>query len=148
MDDGCGDLVYKFKKIMGRTDFLISFKKKTRHKRIGYYLNVMRQYVCLVINTITVDNCVALHAGGSGVRLYDSPGLKLFILVDLDWSFFACCLVNQGSTYGLLVRVLFDILGVSNCHATHFCLCFFIVLHRDLFVNRVDSLTSYHGSSC
>ena len=31
-----------------------------RHKRIGYDLNVRRQYACLVINPITVDNVAAL----------------------------------------------------------------------------------------
>ena len=54
-------LVYKFKKIMGRTDFSDQFRKIIiRHKRIGYNLNTMRQSACLVINPITVDNCAAL----------------------------------------------------------------------------------------
>ena len=36
------DLVYKFKKIMGRTGFSDQFRKIIiRHKRIGYHLNVM-----------------------------------------------------------------------------------------------------------
>ena len=36
------DLVYKFTKIMGRTDFSDQFRKIIiRHKRIGYDLNVM-----------------------------------------------------------------------------------------------------------
>ena len=30
------------------------------YNRIGYYLNVMRQSACLVINTITVDRYAAL----------------------------------------------------------------------------------------
>ena len=35
-------LIYKFKNIMGRTDFWDQFRKiKIRHKCIGYYLNVM-----------------------------------------------------------------------------------------------------------
>ena len=35
-----GDLVYKFKKIMGRTDFSDQFQKIIiRYKRIGYYVN-------------------------------------------------------------------------------------------------------------
>ena len=56
-----GDLVYKFKKIMGRTDFSDQFRKiMIRQKRIGYDLNVMRQSVCLVINPITVDSFAAL----------------------------------------------------------------------------------------
>ena len=42
-----GDLVYKFKKIMGRTDFSDQFQKIIiRHKRIGYDLNIMRQSAC------------------------------------------------------------------------------------------------------
>ena len=39
-----GDLVYKFKKIMGRTDFSDQFRKIIIcHKRIGYDLNVTQQ---------------------------------------------------------------------------------------------------------
>ena len=56
-----GDLLYKFKKNMGRTDFFDQFRKIViRHKRIGYNLNVMRQTACLVINPITVD--ILLHS--------------------------------------------------------------------------------------
>ena len=56
-----GDLVYKFKKIMGRTDVSHQFRKMIiRHRRIGYDLNVMGQSACLVINPITVDNFAAL----------------------------------------------------------------------------------------
>ena len=68
---------YKFKNIMGRTDFADQFRKIIiRHKRIGYDLNVMRQYACLVINPITIYIFAAsMHAGGSGVRLYDGPDL-------------------------------------------------------------------------
>ena len=56
-----GELVYKFKKIMGRTYFSNQFRKiMIRYKHIGYDLNVMRHSACLVINTITVDNFAAL----------------------------------------------------------------------------------------
>ena len=42
-----GDLVYKFKKIRGMTDFSDQFRKIIRrYKRIGYNLNVMRQSAC------------------------------------------------------------------------------------------------------
>ena len=56
-----GDLVYKFKKIMGWTDFSDKFRIIIiiRNKIIGYDLNVMRQSACLVINPITVDNFAA-----------------------------------------------------------------------------------------
>ena len=56
-----GDLVYKFKKIRGMTDFSDQFRKNImRYKRISYNLNVMRQSACLVINPIMVDGFAAL----------------------------------------------------------------------------------------
>ena len=56
-----GDLVNKFEKIVGRTDFSDQVRRIiTGHKRIGYDLNVMRQSACLVVNPITVDNFAAL----------------------------------------------------------------------------------------
>ena len=39
-----GDLVYK-KKLIGRNDFLFN-SEKSRYRRIGYYINVMRQSAC------------------------------------------------------------------------------------------------------
>ena len=38
-----GDLVYKFRKIIGKNDFPYHFKKIiVRYKKIGYYLDVLR----------------------------------------------------------------------------------------------------------
>ena len=55
-----GDLVYKFKKLIGSNDFSFQFRKIiTRYRRIGYNLNVMRQSACLVFNPIMVDNYAA-----------------------------------------------------------------------------------------
>ena len=46
----------KSKQIVGRTDFSDKFRKNIlRYKRIGYYLNVMRQSACLVFNPITIN---------------------------------------------------------------------------------------------
>ena len=57
----CGDLVYKFKKIVGRADFSDQFRKIIiRYKRIGYNINIMRQSACLVFNPITVNNFASL----------------------------------------------------------------------------------------
>ena len=52
------DLVYKFKKFIGRNGFYFQFRKIiTRYRHIGYNLNVyMRQSTCLVLNPIVVDN--------------------------------------------------------------------------------------------
>ena len=81
-----GELVYKFKKIRGMTDFSDQFRKIImRYKRIGYDLNVMRQSACLVINPIKVDGYAALFYCTPVDRA--SASIKLFILVGWDRSF-------------------------------------------------------------
>ena len=68
-----GDLVYKFEKIRGRTDFSDQFRKIImRYKRIGYNLNVLLQSACLVINPITVDGYAALFNSMPVYRASDS----------------------------------------------------------------------------
>ena len=50
-----GDLVYKFKRIVGKPNFSDQFKKIVkRYIRVGYNLDIMRQSACLVFNPITV----------------------------------------------------------------------------------------------
>ena len=50
-----GGLVYKFKRIVGKPNFSDQFKKIVkRYIRVGYNLDVMRQFACLVLNPITV----------------------------------------------------------------------------------------------
>ena len=52
-----GDLVYKFRKIIGKNDFPYHFKKiVVRYKKIGYNINVMRQTERLVVNPIKVNS--------------------------------------------------------------------------------------------
>ena len=52
-----GDLVYKFRKIIGKIGFPYHFKKIiVRYKKIGYNINVMRQTACLVVNPIKVNS--------------------------------------------------------------------------------------------
>ena len=85
-------LVYKFKKIMGRTDFSDQFRKIIiRHKRIGYDLNVMRQSACLVVNPITVDNFAAFFNCTPVDRASD------FMMARPKAIHFSC-LVHRGST--------------------------------------------------
>ena len=49
------DLVYKFKGIVGKSNFSDQFIKIVkRYIRVGYNLDVMRQSACLVLNPITV----------------------------------------------------------------------------------------------
>ena len=50
-----GDLVYKFKRIVGKPNFSDQFKKIVRRFiKVGYNLDVMQQSACLVLNPITV----------------------------------------------------------------------------------------------
>ena len=50
-----GDLVYKFKRIVGKRIFSDQFKKIIkRYKKVGYNLDIMRQSACLVVNPIKV----------------------------------------------------------------------------------------------
>ena len=52
-----GDLVYKFRKIIGKNDFPYHFKKiVVRYKKINYNINVMLQTACLVVNPIKVNS--------------------------------------------------------------------------------------------
>ena len=45
-----GDLVCKFRKIIGKNDFPNHFKKIiVRYKKIGYNIDVLRQIACLVV---------------------------------------------------------------------------------------------------
>ena len=51
-----GDLVYKFREIIGKHDFPYHFKMIiVRYKKIGYNINVKRQTACLVVNPIKVN---------------------------------------------------------------------------------------------
>ena len=52
-----GDLVYKFRKIIGKYDFPYHFKKIiVRYKKIGHNIHVLRRTACSVVNPIKVNN--------------------------------------------------------------------------------------------
>ena len=58
-----GDLVYKFKKIIGKPNFSNLLKRKVnRFKRAGYSLDILRHTACLVFNTIMVEGYAALFS--------------------------------------------------------------------------------------
>ena len=68
-----GDLVYRFRKIVGKSNFSEQFRKLiNRYKRIGYSLDIMRQTVCLVVNPIIVDGYASLFNCTTAVRASDS----------------------------------------------------------------------------
>ena len=68
-----GDLVYKFKRIVGRADFSDQFRKIiVRYKRIGYNMDIMRQSACLVFNPVAVDDFPSLFGCTPVGRASDS----------------------------------------------------------------------------
>ena len=51
------DLVYKFRKIIGKNDFPYHFKKIiVRYKKIGNNTDVLRHTACLIVNPTKVKN--------------------------------------------------------------------------------------------
>ena len=68
-----GDLVYRFRKIVGKSNFPEQFRKLiNRYKRIGYSLDIMRQTACLVVNPVIVDGYASLFNCTTAVRASDS----------------------------------------------------------------------------
>ena len=68
-----GDLVYRFRKIVGKSNFSEQFRKCiNRYYRIGYSLDFMRQTACLVVNLIIVDGHASLFTCTAAVRASDS----------------------------------------------------------------------------
>ena len=68
-----GDLVYRFKKNVGKSNFSEQFRKLIDYyKRTGYSLDIMRQTACLVVNPIIVDGYASLFNCTTAVRASDS----------------------------------------------------------------------------
>ena len=67
------DLVYRIRKIVGKSNCSEQFRKLiNRYKRIGYNLYGMRQTVCLVINPTSVDSYASLFDCTTVGRASDS----------------------------------------------------------------------------
>ena len=68
-----GDVVYKFKKIIGNANSSNLFKLiVSRFRRAGYTLDIMRQTACLVFNPIMVVGYAALFSCTAGVLASNS----------------------------------------------------------------------------
>ena len=82
--DFYGDLLYRFKKIVGSNNFSAQFIKLISHyKRIGYNINVLQQTACLVVNPIMVGNFAFLFNCTPVGRTsdYDGSDLKTYLLM-------------------------------------------------------------------
>ena len=111
------------------TNFSDQFRKIImRYTRIGYNLNVMRLYACLVINPITVDGYAALFNCKPVDRASDSvmarPKAIHFSWLgpepsSVAWSTEAQLIIFFCSRFSV---VLFDRPGISIRHAAH-CIC-------------------------
>ena len=72
-----GDLVYKFKKIIGDPDFSNLLKRiVNRFKRAGQSLDIIRQTACLVFNPIIVEGYAALFNCTAVVQASNSMQLR------------------------------------------------------------------------
>ena len=68
-----GDLVNKFKKIIGNPNYSDLFKRiVNRFWRAGYTLDIMRQTACIVFNPIMVEGYAALFSCTAVVKASDS----------------------------------------------------------------------------
>ena len=66
------DLVYRFRKNVGKSNFPQQFRKLiNRYKRIGYSLDIMRQTACLVVDPIILDGYASLFNYTTAVRASD-----------------------------------------------------------------------------
>ena len=67
-----GVLVYRFRKIVGESNFSEQFGKPNRYKIIGYNLDIVRQTACLVVNQIMVVSYAFLFNCTAAARALDS----------------------------------------------------------------------------
>ena len=78
-------MVYRFRKIVWKSNFSEQFRKLINHyKIIGYTLDIMRQTVCLVVNPITGHNTAFLFNCTAAVRASDSL-TQWFSLTPAQW---------------------------------------------------------------
>ena len=67
---GAGDLVYRFRKILGKSGFSGRFGELVnRYERIGCGLDIVRQTACLVVGPVIVDGCASLFGCAAAVRV-------------------------------------------------------------------------------
>ena len=68
-----GDLAYRFRKTVGKSNFSEQFRKLiNRYKRISYSLDIMRQSARLVVNPIIVDGYASHFNCMTAVQASDS----------------------------------------------------------------------------
>ena len=95
------DLVYRIRKIVGKSNFAEQFRKLiNRYKRIGYNPYTMRQTACLAVNPVTVDSYMYVSLFNCTTVVWASDNDGLFVkLSQVGWGLMLClCLCRRGST--------------------------------------------------
>ena len=105
----------------------------------------------MIVNPITVNNCFPLwlHAGWSGLRLYDGSGLNTFKYVGLClmlwlWSgplesYFWCSFASAFQLF----------LAVDSSSLFHLCTCVFdLYVLRDVALMNLEPFTRTEQMSC
>ena len=73
LQQGLSEPVYRFRKIVGKSNFSEQFRKLIKsYKGIGYSLEIMRQTACLVVNPIIVDGYASIFNCTTAFRTIDS----------------------------------------------------------------------------
>ena len=69
------NLVYKFRRFLGTTDFLEHFMIPTPYKKIGYNMDITRQTACMVVNLFpSLSGTVLKINDGSLLNLFQKVG--------------------------------------------------------------------------
>ena len=117
------DLIYKFKKTVGRADFSDQLKKITvRYKRIGYNINIMRQSACLVFNPVAVNNFASLF---NCTPVGQASDLSVALPTGVQLLVFFCFSVPV---------VLFGTPGISGCRSQHVPVESSSLLHHSIYL--------------
>ena len=132
-----GDLVYKFRKSVGRKDFSDQFRKIIiRNKRTGQNMNVMRQTACLVVNPITFDNFATLfNYTLVDLRHNDGSGWGLSFVKPIGVQMLGFC----SSSVSVLILLLSTHL-ISSQYWILICM-FAVLMHRWIEVFHADRTT-------
>ena len=121
----CGDLVFKFKRIVGGAVCYVGFGGGKRSQRIGCGLGVKRRSACLVVGTVTVGGfavlfgCMPVDRASASMMAptwsYSFWLVGARALSSVAWSAGAQLMIFFCFGFP---AVLFDRPGVSICHAT------------------------------
>ena len=115
-----GDLVYKLKRIVGKPNFSVQFKKIIKcYLKVGYNVDIMRQSACLFVNPITVDSygflfdCTTMGQAyfESGTVVQEEMSFQEIAYLELwqplgsvEWNHFCSFCVNEAEAIPMCIN--------------------------------------------